>query len=75
MSSKLAKIASLIVMVVSFIAYVAKAPAFPIASENLLPWSTWFLIAAIANLVLWQRVMKLLRQYSSGNIDREGRCD
>ena len=60
MSSKLAKIASLIVMVVSFIAYVAKAPAFPIASENLLPWSTWFLIAAIANLVLWQRVMKLL---------------
>lgn len=60
MSSKLAKIASLIVMVVSFIAYVAKAPAFPIASENLLPWSTWFLISAIANLVLWQRVMKLL---------------
>ena len=60
MSSKLAKIASLIVMVVSFIAYVAKAPAFPIASENLLPWSTWFFISAIANIILWQRVMKLL---------------
>lgn len=60
MSNTIKKIASLIVMIVSFIAYVAKAPAFPIASENLLPWSTWFFISAIANIVLWQRVMKLL---------------
>ena len=60
MSNTIKKIASLIVMVVSFIAYVAKAPAFPIASENLLPWSTWFFISAIANIILWQRVMKLL---------------
>ena len=60
MSNKLVKIASLIVMIAGFIAYVAKAPAFPIASENLLPWSAWFFIAAIANIILWQRVMKLL---------------
>ena len=60
MSDTIKKIASLVVMIVSFIAYVAKAPAFPIASENLLPWSTWFFISAIANIVLWQRVMKLL---------------
>lgn len=60
MSNTITRIASLVVMIVSFIAYVAKAPAFPIASENLLPWSTWFLISAIANLVLWHRVMKLL---------------
>ena len=60
MSNTIKKIVSLVVMIVSFIAYVAKAPAFPIASENLLPWSTWFLISAIANIVLWQRVMKLL---------------
>ena len=60
MSNTLTKIASLVVMIVSFVAYVAKAPAFPIASENLLPWSTWFFISAIANIILWQRVMKLL---------------
>ena len=60
MSNTLTRIASLVVMIVSFIAYVAKAPAFPIASENLLPWSTWFFISAIANIILWQRVMKLI---------------
>ena len=60
MSNTITKIASLVVMIVSFIAYVAKVPAFPIASENLLPWSTWFFISAIANIILWQRVMKLL---------------
>ncbi|MDE0042297.1 MAG: hypothetical protein OXT74_09690, partial [Candidatus Poribacteria bacterium] len=60
MSNTITKIASLVVMIVSFIGYVAKAPAFPIASENLLPWSTWFFISAIANIILWQRVMKLL---------------
>lgn len=47
-------------MVVSFIAYIAKAPAFPIASENLLPWSAWFFIFALANIILWQSVVKLL---------------
>ena len=54
------RIASLILMVVSFIAYVANAPAFPIASENLLPWSLWFFIFALANVILWQSVIKLL---------------
>lgn len=54
------RIASLTLMVVSFIAYVAKFPAFPIASENLLPWSVWFFVFALANLILWQSVMKLL---------------
>ena len=54
------RIASLILMVVSFIAYVAKFPAFPIASENLLPWSVWFFIFALANVILWQSVIKLL---------------
>ena len=47
-------------MVVSFIAYIAGAAAFPIASENLLPWSVWFLIAVATNIVLWSNVMKLL---------------
>ena len=47
-------------MVVSFIAYIAGASAFPIASENLLPWSVWFLIAVIVNIVLWSSVMRLL---------------
>ena len=47
-------------MVVSFIAYIAGASAFPIASENLLPWSAWFLIAVVINIVLWSNVMKLL---------------
>ena len=56
----LIKIASLILMVVSFIAYIAGASAFPIASENLLPWSVWFLISVIINIVLWSNVMKLL---------------
>ena len=56
----LIKIASLILMVVSFIAYIAGASAFPIASENLLPWSVWFLISVIVNIVLWTNVMKLL---------------
>ncbi len=54
------RIICLILMVVSFIAYIAKAPAFPIASENLLPWSAWFFIFALANIILWQSVMKLL---------------
>ena len=56
----LIKIASLILMVVSFIAYIAGASAFPIASENLLPWSVWFLIAVIVNIILWTSVMRLL---------------
>ena len=56
----LIKIASLILMVVSFIAYIAGASAFPIASENLLPWSVWFLIAVVINIVLWSNVVKLL---------------
>jgi mono/diheme cytochrome c family protein len=56
----LIKIASLILMVVSFIAYIAGASAFPIASENLLPWSVWFLISVIVNIVLWTSVMRLL---------------
>ena len=56
----LIKIASLILMVVSFIAYIAGASAFPIASENLLPWSAWFLISVVLNIVLWSNVMKLL---------------
>ncbi len=60
MQRKLIRIICLILMVVSFIAYIAKAPAFPIASENLLPWSTWFFIFALANLILWQSVVKLL---------------
>ena len=47
-------------MVVSFIAYIAGAAAFPIASENLLPWSVWFLIAVIVNIILWTSVMRLL---------------
>ena len=56
----LVKVASLILMVVSFIAYIAGASAFPIASENLLPWSVWFLLAVIVNIVLWTSVMRLL---------------
>ena len=60
MPNTVTKIVSLVIMIVSFIAYVAKAPAFPIASENLLPWSVWFFIFALANLILWQSVMKLL---------------
>lgn len=60
MQRKLIRIISLILMVVSFIAYIAKAPAFPIASENLLPWSMWFFIFALANIILWQSVVKLL---------------
>ncbi len=60
MQRKLIRIISLILMVVSFIAYIAKAPAFPIASENLLPWSTWFFIFALANIILWPSVVKLL---------------
>ena len=60
MQRKLIRIISLILMVVSFIAYIARAPAFPIASENLLPWSMWFFIFALANIILWQSVVKLL---------------
>lgn len=56
----LIKIASLILMVVSFVAYIAGASAFPIASENLLPWSVWFLVSVVINIVLWSNVMKLL---------------
>ncbi len=51
---------SLVVMIVSFVAYLAKAPAFPIADANILPCSAWFFISALANVILWQRVMKLL---------------
>ncbi len=60
MQRKLIRIICLILMIVSFIAYIAKAPAFPIASENLLPWSAWFFIFALANIILWQSVVKLL---------------
>lgn len=60
MANTVVKIASLIVMVVSFIAYIAGASAFPIASENLLPWSVWFIISVVVNIIVWSSVMKLL---------------
>ena len=60
MKNTLVKIIGLILMVVSFVAFVAKAPAFPIASENLLPWSVWFTISVIVNMVVWFPVMKLV---------------
>jgi mono/diheme cytochrome c family protein len=60
MKNTLVRIVSLIIMVVSFIAFVAKAPAFPIASENLLPWSVWFMISLLVNVVVWFPVMKLV---------------
>ena len=60
MQKTLIRIVCLILMIVSFIAYIAKASAFPIASANLLPWSAWFFIFALANIILWQRVIKLL---------------
>ncbi|MBI1924897.1 c-type cytochrome [Candidatus Poribacteria bacterium] len=60
MSKTLIKIVCFVLMVVSFIAYVARASAFPITSANLLPWSIWFLIFALANISIWQRVMRLL---------------
>ena len=47
-------------MVVSFIAFIAKADAFPIASENLIPWSVWFTISVLVNMVIWFPVMKLV---------------
>ncbi|MCZ6678774.1 MAG: c-type cytochrome [Candidatus Poribacteria bacterium] len=56
----LIRIICLVLMIVSFIAYIARASAFPIASANLLPWSLWFFLFAFANILLWQRVMKLL---------------
>ena len=60
MKNTLIKIAGLILMVVSFIAFIAKLPAFPIGSENLLPWSVWFFIAVLLNLIVWGIVMKLM---------------
>ena len=60
MKNVIIKIVGLTLMVVSFIAYVAKADAFPIASENLLPWSVWFTIAVLINMVVWFPVMKLV---------------
>lgn len=60
MKNTFVRVACLVVMVVSFIAFLAKAPAFPIASENLLPWSVWFTISVIVNMMLWYPVMKLV---------------
>ena len=60
MKNVIIKIAGLILMVVSFIAFIVKADAFPIASENLLPWSVWFTIAVLVNMVVWFPVMKLV---------------
>ncbi len=60
MKNTLVRIASLIIMVVSFIAFIAKAPAFPIPSENLLPWSVWFMISLLVNVIVWFPVMKLV---------------
>ncbi len=60
MKNVIIKIVGLILMVVSFIAFVAKADAFPIASENLVPWSVWFTIAVLVNMVVWFPVMKLV---------------
>ena len=60
MKNTIIRIAALILMVVSFIAFIGKVPAFPIASENLLPWSVWFMISVIVNMVIWFPVMKLV---------------
>ena len=60
LKNPLIKITGLLLLLVSFIAFIAKAPAFPIASENLLPWSVWFLIAALLNMVVWGILVKLM---------------
>lgn len=58
----LIKIVSLIIMVISFIAFISGAGAFPINTENdqVLPWSVWFTISVLVNMVLWYPVMKLV---------------
>lgn len=60
MKENIIKVAGLILMVVSFIAFLAKAPAFPIASENLIPWWVWFTISVLVNMFVWYPVMKLV---------------
>ena len=58
----LIKIVSLIIMVISFIAFISGAGAFPINTESdqVLPWSVWFTISVLVNMVLWYPVMKLV---------------
>lgn len=60
MKEYIIKVAGLILMVVSFIAFLVKAPAFPIASENLIPWWVWFTISVLVNMFVWYPVMKLV---------------
>lgn len=60
MKDYIVKVAGLILMVVSFIAFLAKAPAFPIASENIIPWWVWFTISVLVNMFVWYPVMKLV---------------
>lgn len=56
----LIRISGLILMAVSFVAYISGATAFPIASENLLPWSVWFTLSVVVNMIMWFPVMKLV---------------
>ncbi|RKU32095.1 hypothetical protein C6497_00215 [Candidatus Poribacteria bacterium] len=58
----LIRIVSLIIMVISFIAFISGAGAFPINTEydQVLPWSVWFTISVLVNMVLWYPVMKLV---------------
>ena len=46
-------------LLVSLGAFIVGAAPFPLADQDLLPWSVWVFLAICANMALWQKLMRV----------------
>ena len=53
------KILSFAFLLVSLGAFLVQAAPFPLADQNILPWSVWVFLAICVNMALWQKLMRV----------------
>ena len=53
------KILSFAFLLVSLGAFLVHAAPFPLADQNILPWSVWVFLAICVNMALWQKLMRV----------------
>ena len=46
-------------LLVSLGAFLVQAAPFPLADQNILPWSVWVFLSICVNMALWQRLMRV----------------
>ena len=53
------KILSFAFLLVSLGAFLVQAAPFPLADQNILPWSVWVFLFICVNMALWQKLMRV----------------